>query len=34
MRGGTAEPLLYNGCRASMTRERIEDLRSLMLEDQ
>lgn len=33
MRGGSAEPLLYNGCRATMTRERTEDLRNLMIED-
>jgi uncharacterized protein YecT (DUF1311 family) len=34
MRGGSAEPMLYNGCRADMTRDRIEALRALMLEDQ
>jgi len=33
MRGGSAEPLLYNGCRADMTRDRIEALRALMIED-
>lgn len=34
MRGGSAEPLLYHGCKTTMTRERIEQLRALMLEDQ
>ncbi|MCA1749313.1 MAG: lysozyme inhibitor LprI family protein [Sphingomonadales bacterium] len=33
MRGGSAEPMLYNGCRAEMTRQRTEELRDLMLED-
>lgn len=28
MRGGSAEPLLYNGCRARLTRERIAQLRA------
>jgi uncharacterized protein YecT (DUF1311 family) len=27
-RGGSMEPMLYNGCRARLTRERIEQLRS------
>jgi uncharacterized protein YecT (DUF1311 family) len=34
MRGGSAEPMLYHGCRADMTRDRIEALRNLMLETQ
>lgn len=34
MRGGSAEPLLYHGCRTSMTRQRVTELRSLMIEDQ
>lgn len=33
MRGGSAEPLLYNGCRAQMTRERTRELRELMIEE-
>ena len=33
MRGGTAEPLLYHGCRAEMTRQRTAELRELMLEE-
>ncbi len=32
MRGGSAEPFLYNGCRAAMTRDRTEELRSLLPE--
>lgn len=31
-RGGTMEPLLYNGCRAATTRARTEQLRSLMVD--
>ena len=27
-RGGSMEPMLYNGCRARLTRERIEQLRN------
>jgi uncharacterized protein YecT (DUF1311 family) len=27
-RGGSMEPMLYNGCRARVTRERVEQLRS------
>ncbi|WP_299327052.1 lysozyme inhibitor LprI family protein [Parasphingopyxis sp.] len=34
MIGGSAEPLLFHGCRAQMTRERTEELRALMIEDQ
>ncbi|NNC72643.1 MAG: DUF1311 domain-containing protein [Sphingomonadaceae bacterium] len=34
MRGGSAEPLLYHGCRTSMTRARTSELRDLMVEDQ
>ncbi|MGP1354717.1 MAG: lysozyme inhibitor LprI family protein [Parasphingopyxis sp.] len=34
MRGGSAEPLLYHGCRTSMTRQRVTELRNLMIEDQ
>lgn len=33
MRGGSAEPLLYHGCRAGMTRKRTQELRDLMIED-
>ena len=33
MRGGSAEPLLYHGCRSAMTRARTEELRSLMIEE-
>lgn len=32
MRGGSAEPLLYNGCRARITEERTRQLRGLILE--
>ena len=34
MRGGSAESLLYYSCRATFTRERTEQLRNLMIEDQ
>ena len=34
MRGGSAEPLLYHGCRTTMTRQRVMELRNLMIEDQ
>ncbi|MEM8697194.1 MAG: lysozyme inhibitor LprI family protein [Pseudomonadota bacterium] len=34
MRGGSAEPLLYHGCRTGMTRQRVTELRDLMVEDQ
>lgn len=31
-RGGTMEPMLYNGCRARITRERVVQLRSAVSE--
>jgi len=32
MRGGSAEPLLYNGCRARITEARTAQLRALILD--
>jgi uncharacterized protein YecT (DUF1311 family) len=32
MRGGSAEPLLYNGCRARITEARTRQLRALILD--
>ena len=32
MRGGSAEPLLYNGCRARITEQRTGQLRALILD--
>lgn len=32
MRGGSAEPLLYNGCRARITAERTAQLRALFID--
>jgi len=34
MRSGSAEPLLYHGCRTTMTRQRTMELCKLMIEDQ
>jgi uncharacterized protein YecT (DUF1311 family) len=31
-RGGTLEPLIYNGCRAGLTSERTEQLRGLVMD--